>query len=327
MERNCINSLRSNAAVWWKPHKPCIKSAYFQAPSHPVNSCATAKLVKMESLFLLQGDPHSSLTPLVLIHAVSGVATPYLLLEPLCLDERPVYAMSSPFITSRLFPLSSEFGKAVEEQDAIGSDLVTVARRYVELIDQADIYGTSPWLLGGWSLGGMLAFQMVKLLEQRGTHVHHCIMLDSVCPAELPAFQDENELNGAVDDLIGAMRITDRFKCTAETSPSTTDQDSEDSQPPSRPYGEAEYKEPPSHNTSRSSCTVSCPSDLQWCTSSLDGAPSSSTTVTSQCSSRRDSGSQKLPESFAETPDTQDSQSLVGLDAKRNMSELNEALR
>ncbi|KAK5987503.1 Thioesterase pynI [Cladobotryum mycophilum] len=51
----------------------------------------------MEVITLIQGDEDSGLTPFFLVHAISGVALPYLRLEALSEDDdRPIYGITSP---------------------------------------------------------------------------------------------------------------------------------------------------------------------------------------------------------------------------------------
>ena len=151
----------------------------------------------MEPILHLQGDESSTLTPLFLIHAVSGLALPYLNLGPLSTAEssdsdsndqeeeeeeedgdRPVYGISSPI-----------YGKGAQR---LPSSLDEVASQYISLI-QAEVQPTGPYLLGGWSMGGMIALKMASLLEARGEQVLHVVMIDSANPEAYPAFAGRAE--------------------------------------------------------------------------------------------------------------------------------------
>ena len=135
----------------------------------------------MDTVTLLQGDPYSELTPLILVHAISGLALPYFALGPLSeLDEdRPIYGISSPMFTSSLAnPLQSSLSKA--------------AAQYVAIV-RREIQPQGPYLLGGWSMGGMIAMEMAAIFQAQGDDVAHVILIDSVNPRYFPKFQDRKE--------------------------------------------------------------------------------------------------------------------------------------
>ena len=137
----------------------------------------------MESLLHIQGDLDSTLTPLFFVHSVSGLALPLLALPSLSDEDddnaRPVYGISSPIYQYASYKLPSS--------------LEDVAREYVRLI-QRDVQPTGPYLLGGWSMGGMIAVKMAAILEAQGEEVLHVLMVDSANPESFPAFADPVEL-------------------------------------------------------------------------------------------------------------------------------------
>lgn len=138
----------------------------------------------METLLHIQGCETSPFTPLFLIHAVSGLALPYLGLGSLTDDNgeegegRAVYGISSPIYGSRDYRLPSSLGD--------------VAQQYISLI-QREVQPEGPYLLGGWSLGGMIALKMASILEARGETVLHVIMIDSANPENYPSFVNRAE--------------------------------------------------------------------------------------------------------------------------------------
>ena len=135
----------------------------------------------MESLFHIQGDIDSDLAPLFLIHAVSGFALPYLALGPLShkhpSNSRPVYGLSCPTYESKAYRIPLSFEK--------------VAREYVTRIKSERPHG--PYILGGWSMGGMIAVKMATLLQELGEEVLHVVLIDSTNPQGCPWFEDEAE--------------------------------------------------------------------------------------------------------------------------------------
>jgi pimeloyl-ACP methyl ester carboxylesterase len=135
----------------------------------------------MEAVLHLQGDSKSELTPLFLIHAISGLALPYLALGSLSEDsERPVYGISSPTYEFKSYSLPLT--------------LDSLANEYVNLI-RREVQPHGPYLLGGWSMGGMLAERCAAILETQGEKVLHVILIDSSNPATIPPFANANEHN------------------------------------------------------------------------------------------------------------------------------------
>ena len=145
----------------------------------------------MESLLYIQGSEVSPLTPLFLVHAISGLALPYLSLGSLANDnddgddDRLVYGISSPIYGNKNYRLPSTLDE--------------VARQYISLIKR-EVQPEGPYLLGGWSLGGVIALKMAELLEAWGETVLHVVMIDSPNPENYPSF-----LNRAEHDDIASM--------------------------------------------------------------------------------------------------------------------------
>ena len=138
----------------------------------------------MDTILHIQGSDASPLTPLFLVHAVSGLALPYLGLGPLADDSdddgegRAVYGISSPIYGSKGYRLPPTIDD--------------IAAQYISLI-QREVQPEGPYLLGGWSLGGMIALKMASILEARGETVLHVIMIDSPNPENYPSFIDRAE--------------------------------------------------------------------------------------------------------------------------------------
>ncbi|KAL2869057.1 thioesterase domain-containing protein [Aspergillus lucknowensis] len=144
----------------------------------------------MDSVVHIQGNPDSPLTPLILIHAISGLALPYFALGSLSPsvspeddddDEgRPVYGISSP-----IFESPSAFRRHAKSLPSLALEYVRILRR--------DIQARGPYLLGGWSMGGMIAIEMAAILVAQGEQVKHVVMIDSLNPELYPPFQDAQE--------------------------------------------------------------------------------------------------------------------------------------
>lgn len=142
-----------------------------------------------ETVAHIQGNPSSALTPLILIHAISGLALPYFALgslsgvhdsDPGPASSRPVYGLSSP-----IFESTSSFRRH-------SKSLPSLALEYVRII-QRDIQPKGPYLLGGWSMGGMIAVEMAAILTAQGETVKHVLMIDSLNPEVYLPFHDAQE--------------------------------------------------------------------------------------------------------------------------------------
>ncbi|KOS22711.1 Dimodular nonribosomal peptide synthase [Escovopsis weberi] len=133
----------------------------------------------MEVITLIQGDRDSHLTPLFLVHAISGTALPYLRLHLLSDEDRPIYGITNPIHCPN--PETFKFP----------SSLAGLAAFYLDGITRIQPHG--PYLLGGWSMGGMVAMFMAQILQARGEPVSKVIMIDSANPEVFPCFTSPEE--------------------------------------------------------------------------------------------------------------------------------------
>ncbi|KPM42065.1 hypothetical protein AK830_g4506 [Neonectria ditissima] len=133
----------------------------------------------MEVITLIQGNEESSLTPFFMVHAISGIALPFLRLDALGEDDRPVYG-----ITNHIHCPGNEHLE-------YPSSLADLAKRYLRDVQKVQPHG--PYILGGWSMGGMIAMFMAQILESRDEEVLKVIMIDSANPEVFPNFRDTEE--------------------------------------------------------------------------------------------------------------------------------------
>lgn len=102
--------------------------------------------------------------PLVLVHDGSGTALAY-------------HAMTS--VDRRLYGIhDSEFFKS----NASKRSIQEMAIKYSEMIERPE--GV---LFGGWSMGGVVAYEMAMALSLRGVKVGGVVLIDSPCPPRAPA--------------------------------------------------------------------------------------------------------------------------------------------
>ncbi|KAF1813473.1 alpha/beta-hydrolase [Eremomyces bilateralis CBS 781.70] len=172
----------------------------------------------METVLHIQGDPSSHLTPLFLVHAVSGLALPYLRLGSVTRGEefldagRPVYTIGSPIYNTKQYRLPSSLDE--------------LARQYVALLKYQQPEG--PYLLGGWSMGGMVAMKMADVLLSYGEEVLKVIMLDSPNPEATPAFRSHREFETMLGNAYGAVAQRLGVDATMEPDFDSSEDDDED---------------------------------------------------------------------------------------------------
>jgi amino acid adenylation domain-containing protein len=110
-------------------------------------------------------QPRGTLPPLFFVHVGSGNVLCYLDLARGLGDDQPFYGIQDPNLYAEEFP-----DLAVE----------AMAARYVEAVREAQPDG--PYLLGGWSFGGLVAFEMARQMRERGEEVALLALLDTGAP-------------------------------------------------------------------------------------------------------------------------------------------------
>ncbi|KAI0108849.1 putative polyketide synthase [Nemania sp. FL0031] len=122
-----------------------------------------AQILKLEQQpEVIQSELHdASRAPLFLIHDGSGICTHYRRLGPL---GRPVYALHDPkFI--------DPFASWAKIDDMV--------KEYCRIITSTT---RGPYLLGGWSFGGVVAFEVARRLKKLGHAVIGAVLIDAPPP-------------------------------------------------------------------------------------------------------------------------------------------------
>ncbi|HEX8186752.1 MAG TPA: alpha/beta fold hydrolase, partial [Pyrinomonadaceae bacterium] len=117
--------------------------------------------------------------PFFCVHAIGGDVLSFYYLSRYLDEEQPFYALQAP----ALYELGETF-LTIEDY----------AARYVEAVRGAQPEG--PYLLGGYSFGGVVAFEMAQQLRRQGQRVELLAIFDTSSPHvfnQLPEF-DEVEL-------------------------------------------------------------------------------------------------------------------------------------
>ncbi|MGI8666592.1 MAG: alpha/beta fold hydrolase [Jatrophihabitans sp.] len=112
------------------------------------------------------------MTPLYCVHASSGSAYSYLGLAKLLDADRPVYGIEAPGFDDDREPVRS---------------LPALSAEYAETLREFQQDGD--FLLLGWSLGGVIAFDTAQRLTAAGARVRQLILIDVSLPwvADLPS--------------------------------------------------------------------------------------------------------------------------------------------
>ncbi|HYC91742.1 MAG TPA: amino acid adenylation domain-containing protein [Thermoanaerobaculia bacterium] len=125
--------------------------------------------------------------PLFFIHPVGGGVLCYAALSRHLHAEQPFYGIQSPLMLDG----------AEERYENLGD----LAARYVEIIRGVQPEG--PYRLGGWSLGGVIAFEIAQQLDRAGDEVSLLALIDSHPPDErLRVLSDADVAAGFAFDLM-----------------------------------------------------------------------------------------------------------------------------
>jgi amino acid adenylation domain-containing protein len=137
------------------------------------------------------------LTPVFMIHPPGGVVVCYRELARLIDPARPLYGVRS---------------RGLHGAEQMPESLESMAADYVAAIRSRQPKG--PYLLGGWSLGGVMAGETARQLIAAGEEVERLLLLDSALPeAALPAGADGEQFRAGLEygldvDLEGLSRMS-----------------------------------------------------------------------------------------------------------------------
>ncbi|HEY0451257.1 amino acid adenylation domain-containing protein [Actinophytocola sp.] len=105
--------------------------------------------------------PGGTRPPIFLVHPIGGSVLPYVAIARHLPDDQPLYGLQAAGIEPGTRPLTS---------------FADMARSYVDAIRRVQPQG--PYNIGGWSLGGTIAFEMVHQLVAGGDEVDNVILID-----------------------------------------------------------------------------------------------------------------------------------------------------
>ncbi len=115
--------------------------------------------------------------PLFFVHPIGGNVLCYFELARRLGTDQPFFGLQAPGLEGECIPVSN---------------MEAMASPYIEAIRAVQPSG--PYLLGGWSLGGVVAFEMARQLREAGQEVSLLIAIDSEAP-------NRNGIPARIDDL------------------------------------------------------------------------------------------------------------------------------
>jgi amino acid adenylation domain-containing protein len=165
-------SVRLMAVIHKKLGRELPLSSLFQA----TDIAGQAKLLQQNRqpwtpLVCLQ--PNGDMAPLFCVHAVAGNVLCYQELSRHMGEQRPFYGLQATDIDSGAHTGSIE----------------GLAALYVAAIRSIQAQG--PYHLGGWSMGGVIAYEMAGQLQQAGEQVGTLVLMESYTPEAVRTFEQE----------------------------------------------------------------------------------------------------------------------------------------
>jgi amino acid adenylation domain-containing protein len=125
-------------------------------------------------------QPQGSHPPLFCVHGLGGSVLNYAALGRALGPEQPFYGLQAP---------------GLEADQSPHTTIDAMAAAYVQAIRARQPQG--PYYLSGWSLGGVIAFEMARLLHQQGETVRLLALLDSLPAQESPSVERDE-----IEDLL-----------------------------------------------------------------------------------------------------------------------------
>ncbi|MBI4852596.1 MAG: hypothetical protein HY819_12440, partial [Acidobacteria bacterium] len=142
-----------------------------------------SKEVKKDWSSLVEIQPKGAGRPFFCVHPIGGYAYCYSQLSYLLGEDQPFYGLQAAGLASDIKPDTS-----IEQ----------MASRYIKELRQVQPNG--PYLIGGWSMGGIIAFEMAQQLYNQGQEVEQLVMFDTF---ELSQKKPDN-----IESVIGLVNLT-----------------------------------------------------------------------------------------------------------------------
>lgn len=121
-------------------------------------------------------QPGSSKPPLFCVHPDDGTVLCYVDLAHHLSANQPVYGLQAMGLSKEQKPLTR-----IED----------MASRYIEALQAVQPQG--PYLIAGWSFGGLVAFEMAQQIQAQGQQVSLLALLDTYAPSVTSEFFQEQD--------------------------------------------------------------------------------------------------------------------------------------
>lgn len=150
-------------------------------PATPETVDAEDRSEPPSSLVKIKDGPHRA-QPIFLVHAIDGDVLIYRDLVQALDSQRPVYAFQAQGVAGEAEPLPH---------------IEAMATRYIDAMRTLQPEG--PYLLGGASFGGIVAFEMAQQLRARGQGLDLLFLIDAPASGHpLPALEDDAAILGFI---------------------------------------------------------------------------------------------------------------------------------
>lgn len=132
---------------------------------------AGREIARTSSQLLVCLQPNGSRTPCFLVHPPGGIVVCYQPLAHRLEDDRPLYGIRA---------------RGLHGETELPSRLEDMAAEYVSALRTVQPEG--PYHLGGWSMGGVIAYEMAQQLREQGQSIGLLALFDTTIP-QTPANQ------------------------------------------------------------------------------------------------------------------------------------------
>ena len=150
-------------------HVPTSLPALFQNPTVAQFASLVTERTTLPWSPIVPLQPHGSRTPLFCIHPAGGFAICYTDLARQLGTDQPLYGLQA---------------RGLDEQQAPHTSIYEMAACYRDAIQH--IQTRRPYLLAGWSLGGIIAYEISQQLMQQGEEVAFLALLDTQIASDAP---------------------------------------------------------------------------------------------------------------------------------------------
>ena len=128
--------------------------------------CQETDSLPLSALVPIQ--PSGSKRPLFCVHPIGGNVLCYMNLASCLGPEQPFYGLQS---------------LALDKKNTPNTQVEEMAAHYIEMLQTVQPQG--PYLLAGWSFGGLVAFEMAQQLQEQGQQVSLLALIDTYPPSLL----------------------------------------------------------------------------------------------------------------------------------------------